>query len=38
MYVLGTGAKKDSDFFNQSKKGVKNVQLQRKLEREQALI
>jgi brefeldin A-inhibited guanine nucleotide-exchange protein len=39
MYVLGTGARKDSDFFNtHNKKGHKNLQLQRRAEREQALM
>ena len=38
MHVLGTGAKKDAEFFNTNKRGPKNAQLQKKLEREQALI
>ena len=39
MYVLGTGARGDADFFNTSKKTNKaNPNLQRKLEREQLLL
>ena len=39
MYVLGTGARGDADFFNTSKKINKaNPNLQRKLEREQLLL
>ena len=38
MHVLGTGARKDSEFFKTNVKNTKNVQLQRKLEREQTLI
>jgi len=35
MHVLGTGARKDADFFNANKKTSKtNPNLQRKLERE----
>lgn len=40
MYVLGTGARGDADFFNTNKKQGKlnNPQMQKKLEREQALF
>jgi brefeldin A-inhibited guanine nucleotide-exchange protein len=40
MNVLGTGAKRDAEFFNQSKRQVSktNSNLQRKLEREQTLM
>jgi hypothetical protein len=38
MHVLGTGARKDSDFFNTSSKKAKNPLVQKKLERELALI
>lgn len=40
MHVLGTGARKDSEFFNHNKKSVAKVNpnMQRKMEREQQLL
>jgi brefeldin A-inhibited guanine nucleotide-exchange protein len=38
MHVLGTGAKKDSDFFNTNKKGKISAAMQKKIERELAMI
>lgn len=34
MYVLGTGSRKDADFFNTNKKSKANSQAKQKLERE----